>query len=65
MDTIQAAILNFRIKNLNKVILQRRKNAKFYLKTLIEIFMNCHTRRKLSINTYHTFVLLNLSLEIN
>ena len=32
MDTLQAAILNYRLKKLDTVILKRRKNAKLYFK---------------------------------
>ena len=34
MDNLQAAVLNFRIKNLHKVTKQRRLNAKTYRKYL-------------------------------
>mgnify|MGYP001182834901 CR=1 FL=1 len=56
MDSIQAAILNFRIKNLNKIIKQRRENAKNYMKYLNtdNIFIPSETKNEF--NTYHTFV---------
>ena len=34
MDNVQAAILNFRLKNLKKVIKKRRDNVKLYLENL-------------------------------
>ncbi len=58
MDNLQAAILNFRIKNLQKIILRRRKNAHLYLKYLgnnNNIFIP--KEKKKEFNTYHTFVI--------
>ena len=39
MDNLQASILNFRLKNLNKVIKKRRENAKFYFNNIT----NCYS----------------------
>lgn len=57
MDTIQACILNYRIKNLKKIIQKRRENAKMYKNFLdmkniffINDFDNYY-------DTYHTFVI--------
>ena len=33
MDNLQAAVLNFRLKNLQNVINKRRENVSIYLKT--------------------------------
>ena len=57
MDNVQAAILNFRLKNLKKVIKKRRDNVKLYLENLKsdKIFF---PREKIDeFNTYHTFVI--------
>ncbi len=56
MDSLQAAILNFRIKNLPKVINQRRKNAKYYSKYLNKDKIFVPEENKKEFNTYHTFV---------
>ncbi len=57
MDNLQAAILNFRLKNLNKIIKKRRENAKIYMKFLDKkhIFFPLETKKEF--NTYHTFVI--------
>lgn len=57
MDTIQACILNYRIKNLKKIIGIRRKNAELYKKYLNneKIFFNPNTQYHY--DTYHTFVI--------
>jgi len=57
MDNVQAAVLNFRLKNLKKVINIRRKNADLYLKNLNlkKIYFPIETKEKF--NTYHTFVI--------
>lgn len=56
MDNLQAAILNFRLKNLNNIIKQRRKNAEIYFKNLNIKYVLCSTEKKKEFNTYHTFV---------
>ena len=38
MDSLQASILNYRIKMLNKTINIRKKNAKFYLRNIDQEF---------------------------
>jgi dTDP-4-amino-4,6-dideoxygalactose transaminase len=56
LDNIQAAILNYRLKKLNKIIFLRRRNASLY-KSLIKrenIFIPEEKRNQF--NTYHTFV---------
>ena len=57
MDVLQAAILNFRIKNLNKTISKRRENANFYLKNLDRKKYLLIDEKKYQFNTYHTFVI--------
>jgi len=57
MDVLQAAILNFRIKNLNKTISKRRENANFYLKNLDRNKYLLIDEKKYQFNTYHTFVI--------
>ena len=57
MDTIQAAILNFRMKSLKNVIAQRRVNAKLYLQRLNKNFYELPYENKNQFNTYHTFVI--------
>ena len=57
MDNIQATILNFRLKNLKKTIIQRRKNVDIYLKhlDLKNVYFKQETNEEF--NTYHTFVI--------
>ena len=57
MDNIQAAILNYRIKNLDKIISIRRKNAEFYFKNLNSKFIKLPCENKNQFNTFHTFVI--------
>ncbi len=57
MDTIQAAILNFRMKNLSFVINERRKNAKFYLKNINRNFYDLPFEKDYEHNSYHTFII--------
>ncbi len=57
MDTIQACILNYRIKNLKKVIKKRRDNAEIYKNFLDKknvFFINDLNNY---FDTYHTFVI--------
>jgi len=57
MDVLQAAILNYRIKNLNKTISERRKNAKYYFNNLDRKKYILIDEKKYQYNTYHTFVI--------
>ena len=57
MDNLQAAVLNYRIKNLNKVISQRRKNFDLYKKFLNSKYVFFPLEKKIEFNTYHTFVI--------
>lgn len=57
MDTMQAAILKFRLGRLQSVIERRRANAKYYQDNLMHgniFFPEC---RKEEYNTFHTFVI--------
>ena len=56
MDNLQAAILNFRIKNLPQLIKKRRENAKFYFNYLDTKRVYIPPENKKEFNTYHTFV---------
>jgi len=57
MDVLQASILNYRIKNLNKIIKKRRQNAKFYLENIDKKKFLLINEKKYQFNTYHTFVI--------
>ncbi len=57
MDTLQAAILNFRLKKLNNVIKLRRRNAKIYMKNLNKDKIFIPKEKENEFNTYHTFVI--------
>ena len=57
MDNIQAVILNYRIKNLKKIIKKRRKNVKLYLSNLNLNKIFFPLEKKEEFNTYHTFVI--------
>ena len=56
MDNVQAAILNYRLKNLKDVIEKRRKNYNIYKKylNLNEVFVP--DEKEYQYNTFHTFV---------
>ena len=57
MDNLQAAILNYRLDKLDKIIKERRKNAQTYFDEIQaeEIYMP--KEKKHEFNTYHTFVI--------
>ncbi len=57
MDNLQAAILNFHLKNLNNVIKIRRRNAKLYDENLNTKYLRLPSEDKLSFDTYHTYVI--------
>ena len=57
MDNIQAAILNFRLKKLKKVIRIRRENVNLYLNNLNLNRIFFPFENKYEFNTYHTFVI--------
>ena len=58
LDTIQAAILNYRIKNFQKYIKIRRYNANLYFKNLDTKNLLLPYENKGEYNTYHTFVIM-------
>jgi dTDP-4-amino-4,6-dideoxygalactose transaminase len=57
MDNLQAAFLNYKLKNLDKVISQRRKNALIYMNELDSRFVFFNDEKENEFNTYHTFVI--------
>ena len=57
MDNLQAGVLNFRLKKLNKIIKVRRDNAKLYLENLNLDKIYFPIEKKEEFNTYHTFVI--------
>jgi len=57
MDNIQAAVLNFRLKKLKKIISTRRKNAQLYSSLLNKQFIELPFDEKGYFSTYHTFVI--------
>ena len=57
MDNLQAAILNYRLKNLNNVIARRRKNVELYKKYLDLQKIFIPAEKKYQFNSYHTFVI--------
>ncbi len=57
MDNLQAAILNYRLKNFKKVIQKRRENFKLYSKLLDKRYVFFPKEEKYQFNTYHTFVI--------
>jgi len=57
MDNLQAAVLNYRLKNLKKIIEKRRKNAKIYSEYLDKKYVFFPNEKKYQYNSYHTFVI--------
>lgn len=57
MDNIQAAVLNHRLKSLNKIIKKRRDNAILYCSLLNEKFIELPYDENGYFSTYHTFVI--------
>ena len=57
MDNLQAAILNFKLKNLNKVIKTRRNNARLYSQLLNHNHIEIPKQDKNFFDTYHTYVI--------
>jgi dTDP-4-amino-4,6-dideoxygalactose transaminase len=57
MDNLQASILNYRLKNLKKIIKIRRNNVNIYLKNLDLDKIYFPIENKYQFNTYHTFVI--------
>ena len=56
MDNLQAAVLNFRLRNLKSIIKKRRNNALIYSKNLNKKYVFIPPETKKEFNTYHTFV---------
>ncbi len=57
MDSLQAAILKYRLMKLKDVIMKRRENAKFYFNNLNDKYIKLPFEKKCEFNTYHTFVI--------
>ena len=57
MDNIQAAILNFRLTRIKKIISKRRNNAAYFYKKLDKKYVFFPPEKKHEYNTYHTFVI--------
>ena len=57
MDNLQAAILNYRIRRLEQIIEQRRKNAKLYLEGIDSKKIFLPKEKVGQYNSYHTFVI--------
>ena len=57
MDTLQAAILKYRLNQLPKVIEKRRKNAQLYCTLLDQQNVFIPNEQSDEFNTYHTFVI--------
>ena len=56
MDNLQAAVLNYRLKKFNRIIIKRRNNANLYKKYLDQNKVYIPKEKKYQHNTYHTFV---------
>ena len=57
MDNLQAVVLNYRLKNLKKIISKRRKNFQIYKKFLNRDFVFFPDEKPYQYNSYHTFVI--------
>ena len=57
MDNLQAAILNYRIKKLDKIIANRRRNAQYYFDHIPPQKVILPFEKKYEFNSYHTFVI--------
>jgi dTDP-4-amino-4,6-dideoxygalactose transaminase len=57
MDSVQAAILKFRLAKLDDVIAKRRGNAALYRKTLDVRHVFAPPCRQIEFNTFHTMVI--------
>ena len=57
MDTLQATILNYRLKNLDEKINKRRKIASIYFKKLKNLPILLPVEAKEEYNSYHLFVI--------
>ena len=57
MDSLQAAILSYRLTRLDEVIHKRRRNAELYRSILMPEFVFVPAENCSEFNTYHTFVI--------
>ena len=57
MDSVQAAILNYRLMRLDEYISKRRENAEFYFSNLNSNYVKLPYEKNFEFNTYHTFVI--------
>ncbi len=57
MDNLQAAILNYRLKQLESITTRRRSNAKKYINELNKNNLFIPQEKSHEYNTYHTFVI--------
>ena len=57
MDNIQAALLNYKLKSLDKVIAKRRSNAKIYKKMLNRNYIKLPYENRNEHHTFHTYVI--------
>ena len=57
MDNLQAAILNYRLHKLDRLIEQRRKNAQIYFDGIKAKEVYIPKEQEEKVNTYHTFVI--------
>jgi dTDP-4-amino-4,6-dideoxygalactose transaminase len=57
MDSLQATILNYRLKKLDQIIEKRRKNAQYYFEHIRSESVILPLERDYELNTYHTFVI--------
>ena len=57
MDNLQAAILNYRLNKIDRIIRERRKNAQYYFDGIKSQEIYIPKEQKEKINTYHTFVI--------
>jgi dTDP-4-amino-4,6-dideoxygalactose transaminase len=57
MDNLQAAILNYRLDNLDEVIQRRRNNARAYVEGIKNHDVFFPEEKESEFNTYHTFVI--------
>lgn len=57
LDTLQAAILNYRLSRLAWIVARRRENAALYTQLLDPELVFIPPERPVEFNTYHTFVI--------
>jgi dTDP-4-amino-4,6-dideoxygalactose transaminase len=57
LDTVQAAILRYRLPRLDRIVARRRANAALYTRLLDPERVFVPPERQIEFNTYHTFVI--------